>query len=91
MLKDDLEFFRIIYRFFADADKLMWASIGVAAFVGFLYFRFFFPKRDGFDDLPEDDYQWFKTKLYAFILLAVGAGALAYYYQLPDWFSRAFK
>lgn len=42
MLKDDLEFLRIIYRFFADADRLTWASIGVTVLIGLLYFKLFF-------------------------------------------------
>jgi hypothetical protein len=95
MFKDDLEFFRIIYRFFADADRLTWTSIGVTVVVGFLYFRLFFPRRDGFNDIPDDytkgpDYEWMKLKIFAFILISVGAGVLAYH-QLPDWFPHIFK
>ena len=95
MLKDDLEFFRIIYRFFADADRLTWSSIGVTVVVGFLYFRLFFPRRDGFDDTAPDyskgpDYEWLKGKLMMFILISVGAGLLAYN-QLPSWFPHIFR
>lgn len=95
MPKDKFEFFRIIYRFFADADRLTWISTGVAVVTGFLYFRFFFPKRDGFNQVPDDytagpDYQWLKWKVIMFILISAGAGVLAYY-QLPEWFPRAFK
>jgi len=95
MFKDDLEFFRMVYRFFADADRLTWASIGVTVVVGFLYFRLFFPRRDGFDDLPDDystgiDYQWAKWKIIAFIMLSAGTGILAYH-QLPGWFPHVFK
>ena len=85
----------MVYRFFADADRLTWASIGVTVVVGFLYFRLFFPRRDGFDDLPDDystwiDYQWAKWKIIAFIMLSAGTGILAYH-QLPGWFPHIFK
>lgn len=63
--------------------------------VGFLYFRLFFPRRDGFDDLPEDhstgpDFEWAQWKLIAFVVLSAGTGLLAYH-QLPDWFPHTFK
>lgn len=95
MLRNGFEFFRMIYRFFADADRLTWTSIAVAALAGFLYYRLFFPKRDGFNDIPADyasgpDYQWLKWKLIIFIMISAGAGVLAYH-QLPDWFPNAFR
>ena len=95
MLKDDLEFFRIIYRFFVDADKLTWTAIGLSALVGFFFFRAFFPKKDGFNDLPDDftqgpDYQWLRLKIMMYVLIIGGTGFLAYH-QLPDWFPHAFK
>jgi hypothetical protein len=95
MLKSDLEFFRIIYRFFADADRLTWASIAVSVVTGYLYFRLFFPKRDGFNEIPDDytsraDFKWLELRMMMFILVSVGAGLLAYH-QLPDWFPHAFR
>jgi hypothetical protein len=95
MLKNDLEFFRIIYRFFADADRLTWASIGITVIVGFLYFRAFFPRRDGFNDIPRDytrgpDFRWAEWKIIAFIALSAGTGMLSYH-QLPHWFPHAFN
>jgi hypothetical protein len=82
MLKSDLEFFRTIYRFFADADRLTWASIGVAVVVGFLYFRMFFPRRNGFSDIPDDnsdrtDSRWLGVRELLLILISGSAGLLA--------------
>ena len=95
MLKEDMEFFRIVYRFFADADRLTWASIGVTVLIGFLYFRMFFRKRDSFNEIPDNynrgpDLEWLKLKIAAFILLTIGTGILAYH-QLPDWFPHTFR
>jgi hypothetical protein len=94
MLKADLEFFRSIYRFFADADGLVWTSIGVTVLVGFLYFRLFFPRRDNFDGIQPDytrnpDFELLKRRIMMFIIISVGAGLLAYH-QLPIWFPHLF-
>jgi hypothetical protein len=88
-------FFGLFIVFFADADRLTWVSIGVTVIVGFFYFRLFFPRRDGFNDIPDDyakgpDYEWLKLKVTMFILISAGTCVLAYY-QLPDWFPHAFK
>lgn len=104
MLKDDLEFFRIIYHFFADGTKLTYAAIGVSAFVAFLYFKLFFRDISEFKDdadkagkipIVDRDYdyvesKWSNGKITIWILLSVSSGIIAYY-QLPDWFPHLFK
>jgi hypothetical protein len=95
VLKNVLDLFRIIYRFFADADRLTWASIGVTLVVAVLYFRLFFPQKDGFNDIPDDytkgpDYEWLKLRVILFIMISGGLGVLAYH-QLPGWFPSAFR
>jgi len=104
MLKNDAEFFRIIYHFFADGTKLTYAAIGVAVFVAFLYFGLFFRGVSGFEDdadkagkipIIDRDYdyvesKWSSEKIMIWILLSVGSGILAYY-QLPDIFPHIFK
>jgi hypothetical protein len=95
MLKDDQEFFRTIYQFFASANRLTWTSIGVTVMMGFLYVRLFFPKPNGFNDIPygytrRADYQWLRLRVIIFIMISVGAGVLAYH-QLPDWFPNTFR
>ena len=103
MLKDDLEFFRIIYHFFADGTKLMYAAIGVGLLVAFLYFRTFFRDASGFEDDVEKsnkipildadydyvDSKWSSEKIWVWALLSVGSG-MAAYYQLPQWFPHTF-
>ena len=50
MLKNDMEFFRIIYHFFKDATLLTYAAIGAGLVVAFLYFTIFFRDVSGFED-----------------------------------------
>ena len=104
MLKDDLEFFRIIYRFFADGNRLTYAALGVGLLVAVLYFRIFFRDVAGFEDdvskserLPiinkNYDYvdsKWSGNKIMIWVILSVGSG-IAAYYQLPGWFPHVFK
>jgi hypothetical protein len=104
MLKNDIEFFRIIYHFFADGTKLTYAAIGFGLFVAFLYFRIFFRDISGFEEdadkagkipIVDKDYdyvdsKWSGEKIWVWILLSVGSGILAYY-QLPSIFPRLFK
>ncbi|MDR3457438.1 MAG: hypothetical protein P4N60_08330 [Verrucomicrobiae bacterium] len=104
MLKDELEFFRIIYRFFADGNRLTYAALGVGLFVAMLYFRIFFRDVDGFEDDVDKseripildknydyiDSKWSSNKIMIWLLLSVGCG-IAAYYQLPDWFPHIFK
>jgi len=103
MLKNDMEFFRIIYHFFKDATLLTYAAIGVGLVVAFLYFTIFFRDVSGFEDDVEKsnkipildadydyvDSKWSGEKIWAWVLLSVGSGILAYY-QLPDWFPHIF-
>ena len=94
-IKDDIEFIKIIFHFFADAGKTKWTAIAISGSLAILYFRIFFPRRSGFNDTSEDytqgpDYGWFKIKVVGIILISVGGGMLAYY-QLPDWFPNFFK
>jgi len=104
MFKDDIEFIRIIYRFFADGTKLTYAAIGVGLLVAFLYFRMFFGSVSGFEEDVENsgktpildkdyDYvesKWSGQKIMVWVFLSVGCG-IAAYYQLPDWFPHLFK
>jgi hypothetical protein len=104
MLKDDLEFFRIIYRFFADGTRLTYAALGVGLLVAVLYFRIFFRNVDGFEEdadkagkipiLNQDyDYvesKWSHNKIMIWLVISIGSG-IAAYYQLPDWFPHLFK
>jgi hypothetical protein len=104
MLKNDMEFFRIIYRFFADGTKLKYSAIGIGLLVAFLYFKIFFRDSSGFEEEAENagkmpivnrdyDYvetQWSKGKIYVWIGLSVGCG-IAAYYQLPQWLPHFFK
>ncbi|MGC9940262.1 MAG: hypothetical protein ABSE48_00405 [Verrucomicrobiota bacterium] len=104
MLKSDLEFFKIIYHFFADGTRLTYAAMGVAVFVACLYFGIFFSDFSGFEEDvdkaekipivdPDYDYvesKWSSGKITIWILLSVGSGILAYH-QLPDWFPQIFK
>ena len=74
---------------------ITWASIGVGLVVAILYFKLFFGNRGGFNNLPEDlnqgsDCQWFKLKIWMWILISAGSGLLAYH-QLPDWFPSFFQ
>ena len=71
MLKDDTEFFRIIYHFFADGTKLTYAAIGVGLLVAFLYFRIFFRDVSGFGEdadkagkipIVDKDYDYVNSK-----------------------------
>ena len=104
MLKNDIEFFRIIYHFFADGTKLAYAAIGVGLLVAFLYFRIFFRDASGFEEdadkagkipIVDRDYdyvdaKWSGEKIWGWLLLSVGCG-IAAYYQLPHWFPHLFK
>src|SRR5262245_52248266 len=36
------------------------------------------------------EYQWSELKVFVWLAISVGSGILAYY-QLPDWFPRAFQ
>lgn len=97
MLNDDLEFFKIIYRFFADGTKLTYAAIGISLFVAFLYFRIFFRDVAGFEEDVENtagndhvNSRWSNGKITVWLLLSVGCG-IAAYYQLPQWFPHWFK
>jgi hypothetical protein len=103
MLKNDAEFFRMIYHFFVDGTKLTYAAMGVAVVVAILYFGLFFRGFSGFKDdaekagkipILDSDYdyvesKWSKEKIMIWILLSVGSGILAYY-QLPEWFPHIF-
>jgi hypothetical protein len=102
MLKDDQEFFWILYRFFADGTKLTYAAMGVGLLVAFLYFRIFFRDVSGFEEdidksekipIVDKDYvesKWSGNKIMIWIFLSVGCG-IAAYYQLPAWFPHLFK
>jgi len=89
------EFFLIPVEFFQHATKLTYASLGVAAVIGILYFRIMFRKRDAFDEHPTIDltqgteYQWTKWKIIALVLICV-VSYLAAYHQLPSFFPSAF-
>jgi hypothetical protein len=90
MLKSDLEFFRIIYHFFVDANALTWTCIGITVLVGLLYFRLIFPKPNDFDAVPVDyglrpNQQWRRLQIILLVVLSVGSGLIAYH-QLPTWF-----
>ena len=95
MLQSLKEFFLIPVEFFQQATKLTYASLGIAAVIGILYFRIMFRRRDGFDEHPSVDltqgyeYQWTKWKTLALILICVLSYNAAYH-QLPIWFPAAF-
>lgn len=95
-LTSDENLVKIVIQFFKGANRLTYAAIGVGLIVAILYFRIFFRKRDGFNDLPEDyssrftvDYQWSKMKLELLVLISVICGVIAYY-RLPVWFPNWF-
>ena len=94
-LHDLKEFFLIPVEFFQHATKLTYASLGIAAIIGILYFGIMFRKRDGFDQHPTIDltqateYQWTKWKLIALVMLCV-LSYLAAYHRLPTWFPSTF-
>jgi hypothetical protein len=89
------EFFLIPVDFFRQATGLTYASLGIAAVFGILYFLIMFRKRDGFDQHPTVDleepmeFQWFKWKVIALVMICVFS-YLATYHQLPGWFPSAF-
>lgn len=96
MLQSLKEFFLIPVEFFQHATKLTYASLGIAAVIGILYFKIMFRKRDGFDEHPTIDltqateYQWTKWKLITLVMICV-LSYLAAYNQLPTWFPSAFS
>ena len=104
MIKDNIEFLRIIYRFFADGTKTTYVAIGVGLVIAVLYFRVFFRDRSGFatdvsnaaknpyTDRSFDyvDARWSRGKIWIWILLSIGCGILAYH-QLPQWFPGVFR
>jgi len=103
-IKDDAEFLRVIYHFFADADRRTWAAIGCGLFVAFLYFRIFFRDVSGFEEdvdksgkipIVDEDYdyvdsKWSGIKIWIWFLISV-IGGMAAYYQLPGWFPGLLK
>jgi len=104
MIKHDMEFFRIIYHFFADATLLTYAAMTVGVLVAILYFSLFFRDVSGFEDDVEKsnqipivdraydyvDSKWSSQKITIWIFLSVGSGILAYY-QLPHWLPHLFS
>lgn len=96
MLQSLKQFFLIPVEFFQQATELTYASLGIAAIIGILWFRIMFRKRDGFDDHPTIDltqgteYEWTKWKLIALLMMCV-LSYLAAYHQLPTWFPSAFS
>jgi len=104
MHNDYTEFFRIVYRFFADGTRLTYASIGVGLLVAFLLFKILFRDVSGYVDdndtafkvpIVNADYdyvdsRWSRGKIWVWLFVSIGMG-IAAYYQLPDWFPHAFK
>ena len=90
MFKDNIEFFRIIYNFFAHGSKLTYAALGVGLLMAVLYFRIFFRDVDGFMERASGGYfHRGSPLLWLWIMISVGSGMLAYY-QLPEWFPHVF-
>ncbi len=102
-LKDNAEFLRMIYDFFAHGTKRTYAALGVGLIMAILYFRVFFRGASGFkgdvdeagklplvnQDYDRLDTEWSKMKIMVWICFSVGCGALAYY-QLPQWLPGVF-
>jgi hypothetical protein len=94
MPKVDFESLWSIYQFLADADKLTWASVGVAVITGILYYRLFLPGPDNLSRIQPDYmqnpyYHVMNWRVMILCIISAGAGLLAYH-QLPIWFPHAF-
>lgn len=91
MLKDDAEFFRMIYDFFAHGTRLTYAAMGVAILMAVLYFRIIFEDWDGFQDALNNswNYRGMSPQLMLWLMISIGSGFLAYY-QFPGWFPHIF-
>jgi hypothetical protein len=94
MFHDFIEFFRMIYGFFAHATGLTYAAIGVGLFMAVLYFRIIFEDFSGFREALADCggglyRSRMSPQIVIWIMISVGCGALSYY-QLPGWFPHLF-
>jgi hypothetical protein len=94
MLKDDLEFFRMIYNFFVHGTRLTYAAMSIGLVMAILYFRIIFEDFDGFKEALADCgggllNRNISPQLCIWLMISVGCGVLAYY-QLPGWFPHVF-
>jgi hypothetical protein len=94
MLKDDAEFFRMIYGFFAHGTRLTYAAMGVALLMAVLYFRIIFEDWEGFQEALNEGYTslfggTISPRLMLWLMISVGCGFLSYY-QFPVWFPHIF-
>ena len=96
MLKNDAQFFQMIYDFFVHATGLTYAAISVGVFMAILYFRIIFEDWEGFKEALNEGYNgWgmngggMSPRLMIWLMISIGCGCLAYC-QLPGWFPHLF-